>query len=129
MICWYTGILGNISLRTKSRFTNDALSVHIVDKRSVSKESIIVIRPSFMKNHYELRFVNRGGYISPGLRTECVIDFRSPVFDMCRSGDIRGLRDAFDSGSVSLDAVNPLGMGLLHVSTFSRPSFSSPDTR
>lgn len=114
MICWYTGILGNISLRTKSRFTNDALSVHIVDKRSVSKESIIVIRPSFMKNHYELRFVNRGGYISPGLRTECVIDFKSPVFDMCRSGDIRGLRDAFDSGSVSLDAVNPLGMGLLH---------------
>ena len=131
IICWFTGILGNISLRTKSRFLDDKLSVHVVDKRSVSKECVIVIRPSFMKNRYELHFVNRGGHISTTLSTECIIDFRAPVFDMCRLGDIRGVRDALESGSVSLDAVNPWGMGLLHVSTFSRPSFpsSSSETR
>lgn len=51
---------------------------------------------------------------------DCVVDFRAPVFNMCRSGDIRGLRDAFYSGSVSLNVVNPLGMGLLHVSVVVR---------
>lgn len=34
---------------------------------------------------------------------------------MCRAGDIRGFQDAFESGSVSLNVVNPFRMTLLHV--------------
>lgn len=123
LLCWYTGILGSISLRTKSKIINDALNVHAVHGRTVSEESVIVFRPSFMKNQYELRFVNRCGSISRTLSTDCVVDFYPPVFDMCCSGDIRGLCDAFDNGSVSINVVDPLGRGLLHVSTF--PGFLS----
>ena len=49
-----------------------------------------------------------------------MVGFKALVFDMCRSGDIRGLQDAFYNGSVSLNVVDPLGMGLLHVSVIAR---------
>ncbi len=117
MFVWYTGILGNVSLQTKSKVINGTLNVHIVHKRSVYEERVIVIRSSFTNNQFELRFVNKCGHISRTLSTDCVVDFKAPVFDMCRSGDITGLRDAFNSGSASIHVVNPFGMGLLHVST------------
>ena len=128
MLFWYAGILGNISLQTKSKVVDDALNVHIVHKRSSSEEFIVVFRPSFMINKYELRVVYRRGQISTTLYTDCVVDFKAQVFDMCRAGDIGGLLAAFESGSVSLDVVDPYGMGLLHVSTITRHLCSSSNT-
>ena len=121
MLLWHLGILGYVSVQTESKFVDDIHNADTVDKRLMSKERIIVFRPSFWKIQLELHYFNNSGRISRTLSTDCVIDFKAPVFDMCRSGDIEGLRDAFYSGSISLDVVNPLGMGLLHVSVVARP--------
>lgn len=110
------GILGNVSIQTKSKFVDDTVNAHAVDKRFMSEEHTVVVRPSFWKAQFGLHYVNNCGRISRTLSTDYVVDFKAPVFDFCRSGDIKGLRDAFYSGSISLDVVNPLGMGLLHVS-------------
>lgn len=128
MIFWYTGLLGDIRLQTKSKVIDGASNVHIVDKRFDFEESIIIFRPFLVKNQYELHFVNRCGHISRTLSTDCVVEFDAPVFGMCRSGDIRGLRDAFYSGSVSFNVVDPYGNGLLHVSTLPRPLSSPSDS-
>ena len=119
---WYMGKFGNIIIQTRLKIVDDDLKFHIVGKQSVSEERIIVLRPAFMKNQFELRFVNKYGHISRTLSTDCVVDYRAPVFDMCRLGDVKGLQDVFRSGSASLHVVNPLGMGLLHVSIFSPDS-------
>lgn len=128
-LSWYIGILGNVSLRTKSKVIHEVRNVHIVNKPSLYDECIFIFRPSFLKKQYELRLTNGCGLISRSLTTDCVVDFKAPVFEMCRLGDIRGLRQAFSGGSTSLNVVDPFGMGLLHVSTFARPSSSSSDTR
>ena len=121
MILRYMGILGYASVQTKSRFVDDTHNAHTVDKRFVSHERIIIFRPSFWKAQLELHFANTCGRISRTLSTDCVIGLKAQVFKMCRSGDLRGMQDAFYSGSVSLNVVDPLGMGLLHVSVVARP--------
>ena len=117
MLACYAGIFGTISLQTKSKVIGGALSVHFSDRLSMSEENIVIFKPSFMKRQFELRTVKRCGHISRNLSVDCVVGFDAPVFDMCRAGDIRGLRDAIYSGQVSIDVVNPWGMGLLHVCT------------
>lgn len=82
-----------------------------------------------MKKQYKLSVVNRCGGISRTLGTGCVVDFKAPVFNIVTQANNKGLRDAFHSGSVPLDAVSPVGLGLMPVSTFHRPLSSSFDTR
>lgn len=65
---------------------------------------------------------------SRSLSTDYIVDFDAPVFKMCRSGDIRRLRDAFFSGSVSFNVVDPCGNGLLQVSSLPRPLSSPSDS-
>ena len=50
------------------------------------------------------------------LNVDHVVDYKNPVFEMCRSGDILGLHGAFCGERASPDMVNLCGMGLLHVS-------------
>ena len=121
LFLWHTGILGYVSVRTKSKFVDDTHNAHTVDKQFVSQERIIIFRPSFWTVQLELHFANTYGRISRTLSTDCVIGFKAQVFEMCRSGDLQGLQDAYNSGSVSLNVVDPLGMGLLHVSVIARP--------
>ena len=121
MLLWYMGILGYVSILTKSKFIDDVFNVRTSDKRSISEERIVVVRPSFLMFQVELRYIKCCGRISRTLTIDCVVLFKAPVFDMCRSGDIKGLRDACYAGSVSLEVVDPLGMGLLHVSVVARP--------
>ena len=117
----HMGIFGYAIVQTKSRFVDDIHNTHTVDKRFVSEDRTIIIRPSFWKAQLELHFATICGRISRTLSTDCVIDFKAHVFEMCRSGDLRGLQDAYYNGSVSLNVVDPLGMGLLHVSVVARP--------
>ena len=49
LLPWYMGILGYVSIQTKSRFADDAHNTHTVDKQFVSEERIVVLRPSFWK--------------------------------------------------------------------------------
>ena len=121
MFLWHTGILGYVSVRTKSKFVDDTHNTHTVDKRFVSQERIIIFRPSFWKVQLELHLANTCDRISRTLSTDYVIDLKAQVFEMSRTGDVRGLQDAFYSGSISLNVVDPLGMGLLHVSIVARP--------
>ena len=121
MILQYMGILGYASVQTKSRFVDNTHNAHTFDKRFVSKERIIIFRPSFWKTQLELHFANTCGRISRTLSTDCVIGLKAEVFEMCRSGDLQGLQDAFYNGSIFLNVVDPLGMGLLHVSIVARP--------
>lgn len=72
-----------------------------------------------MKKHLEYRVVNRVGNIFRSITANCVVDFKEPIFEMCRSGDIRGIQAAIQN--ISLHVVNPLGMKLLHVSTILDP--------
>ena len=121
MLLWYLGILRNKSIQTKSKFIDDTVNAHTVDKRFVFEERMIVFRPSFWKAQFGLHYVNSCGRISRTLNMDCVVPFKTPVLEMCRSGDIGGLKDAFYAGSVSLNVVDPLGMGLLHVSVVANP--------
>ena len=121
MLLWYMRTLGYVSILSKSTFIDDAVNIRTVDKRLMSEEQIVVFRPPFLMSQVELRYVNCCGRISRALTVDHVIPFKAAVFDMCRSGDINGLRDAYYAGSVSLEVVDPLGMGLLHVSVAARP--------
>ena len=121
ILLWYMGILGCVSIQKKSKFIDDIVNAHTVDKRSMFEERIIVFRPSFWKAQFGLHYVNNCGRISRTLSTDCVVPFKTPVLEMCRSGDVGGLKAAFYAGSVSLNVVDPLGRGLLHVSVVARP--------
>ena len=119
MLSWYVGRFGSISVQTKSKVIDGALNVHFSDRRSMSEENIYIFKPSFLKRQYELRTAKGYGHIFRALNVDCVVGFDAPVFDMCSTGDFRGLQDAICSGHISRHVVNPLGMGLLHVSTLS----------
>lgn len=114
----YNGILGNVTVQNKSRFAGH--DIRFVDAKSVSEEMVVILRPSFLKHYYDLRRMRNFSRISWTLNVDCVVDYKDPVFEMCRSGDILGLHAAFCGGRASPDAVNSLGMGLLHVSEFFR---------
>ena len=116
LMTWYNGILGNVTIQKKSKSVGNALNVRVANARSISEETVIVLRPSFLTNHYELHFVESFGHISRTLNVDRVVDYKDPVFEMCRSGDITGLTDAFCGGRASPYTVNPMGTGLLHVS-------------
>ena len=121
MFFCYMGILGNVSIQTKSKFIDDTVNAHTVDKRIMSEECTVVFRPSFWKAEFGLQYVNNCGRISRTLSADCVVPFKTPVLEMCRSGDIEGLKHAFYANSVSLNVVDQLGMGLLHVSVAANP--------
>lgn len=121
MFLWHTGILGYVSVRTRSKFVDDIHNTHTVDKRFVSQERIIIFRPSFWKVQLELHFASTCDRISRTLSTDYVIDLKAQVFEMSRTGDVQGLKEAYYNGSISLNVVDPLGMGLLHVSIIARP--------
>ena len=115
IMTWYNGILGNVIIQKKSKSVSNALNVRVANARSTSEETVIVLRPSLLRNHYELHFVESFGHISRTLNVDRVVDYKDPVFEMCRSGDITGLHGAFCDGRASPYIVNPMGMGLLHV--------------
>lgn len=115
VMTWYNGILGNVTIQKKSKSVGNALNVCVARTTSTSQETIIVLRPSFLNNHYELHFVESFGHISRTLNVDRVVDYENPVFAMCRSGDITGLHSAFRGGRASPYTVNPMGTGLLHV--------------
>ena len=114
-LTWYNGILGNVTIQKKSKFVGSVLNVRAHNARSISKETVIVVRPSFLGNHYELHIVESFGCVSRTLNVDHFRDYKDPVFEMCRSGDISGLNEAFGGRRASPNTVNSMGTGLLHV--------------
>ena len=115
VMTWYNGIFGNVTIQKKLKSVGSALNVHVANARSTFEETVIVMRPSFLRNYYELHFVESFGHITRTLNVDRFVDYKDPVFEMCRSGDITGLHGAFCGGRSSPYTVNPMGTGLLHV--------------
>ena len=69
---WYNGILGNVTVQTKSSLIGSALNVRIFDE--TSEETVYILRPSFLKKYYELRYLKSCGRISRTLNIDRVVD-------------------------------------------------------
>ena len=106
---------GKVTIQKKSKSVGNALNVRVANARSMFEETVIVLRPSFLRNHYEVHFVESFGYISRTLNVDLVVDYKDPMFEMCRFGDITGLHGAFCDGRASPYTVNSTGTGSLHV--------------
>ena len=115
VMIWYNGILGNVTTQKSSKSVSNTLNVRVANARTTSEETVIVLRPSFLRNHYELHFVESFGHISRTLNVDPVVDHQDPVFKMCCFGDITGLRSAFCDGRASPYTVDSTGTSLLHV--------------
>ena len=115
VMTWYNGILGTVTIHKRSKSVSNAVNVHVANARSTSKETVIVLRPSFLRKYYELHFMETFGHISRTLNVDRIVDDRDPIFEMCRSGDITGLYSAFCEGRASLYTVDSWGTSLLHV--------------
>ena len=115
VMTWYNGILGNVTIQKKSKSVGNALNVRVANARFTSKETVLLLRPSFLRNHYELHCAESFGHISRTLNVNRVVDYKDPMFEMCRSGDITGLHGAFCDGRASPYTVNSTETGLLHV--------------
>ena len=113
---WYHGIFGQVTIQKISRFTGATLTLSPVHRESISEETIIILRPSFLKKRYALNYVESLGRISRTLNVDCVVEWKHPLLEMCRSGDILGLRGAVEGGRASFDIVDSQGWGMLHVS-------------
>ena len=115
MMTWYNGILGTVTIQKRSKSVSNALNIHVANARSTSEETVIVLRPSFLRKYYELHFTETFGHISRTLNVDRVVDHEDPIFEMCRFGDITGLHSAFCEGRASLYTVDSTGWSLLHV--------------
>ena len=113
---WYSGFLGTVTIRKKLKFASKSRDTAILDERSISQETTIVLGPSFMTKRYELRIMESFGHISRTLNVERVVAFGSPILKMASAGDMAGMYGAFCDGRASPDIVDPRGWGLLHVS-------------
>lgn len=94
-VTWYNGIFGNVTVQKDLKFVGSALEFRTVDAESEFEETVVVLRPPFLKKHYELRSVESFGRISRTLNVERVIDSKHPIFEICRAKDILGLYGAF----------------------------------
>jgi hypothetical protein len=112
---WYRGILGKITIQTKSRHTKIKRS-RAVGELPVVKEGTWTIRPSFLSYVVEMRYKQSFGQISRSLNIYPMLDRNEPVFKMCWDGDIAGLQVALSSGGISPFVSDKDGCTLLHVS-------------
>lgn len=119
-VTWYNGILGTVTILKKSKFASKSRELAILDKYTMSEETIVVLTPNLLKKRYELRYRESFGHISRTLNVQRVVDRKSPVFKMACAGDIAGMYSAFCDGRASPDIVDTSGRGLLHVSNLSR---------
>lgn len=112
---WYRGLFGFVVVQTKSKAFKRSASCRN-DNRAVVNETIIKVKPSFMRQLLELRLANNFGRISRTLSMYHVLEPDAPIFKLCKDGDLRGLQVALSSGGVSPFALDGYGQTLLHVS-------------
>ena len=71
-----------------------------------------------MRYAFEVRYIGSYWRVPTALRVYAVSNWRAPVFEMCKNGDLEGLQFMFSSGSVSPFVIDQFGRSLLHVSTY-----------
>ena len=111
---WYRGFFGRVDVHLKSKSLSTSKRRR-PGNRAISEEKTIRITPTLLRKTLELRFLDSFGQISRTLKTYPILDFRAPIFETCRSGDLEGLQVALSSGTASPFVLNEYGESLLHV--------------
>jgi hypothetical protein len=121
----YENILGRVYFRRASQ------SIVFQDGRNHSSEEAYnrtecawMFIPSLFSRCIELRFVNLLGSIQSSLRTCPTIPNDHPVWKMCETNDVEGMKRLFSNRQVSPFSVNPNGWTLLHVRTIMQDGIS-----
>jgi len=84
------------------------------EKQAIREKTVTITSP-MMKYTLEMFFGRSFLSVPRALRVYHVIDYRAPIFDMCRIGDLEGVQAAFADGSASPFAVNQWGSTPLYV--------------
>lgn len=111
----YKSIFGIIRFDKKSKRSNHCANTRSHQSDISLEEDLYLIKPSFLRRGFELRFCNSFGRISRSLSIYPVITADDPVFKMCQKGDIDGLQSAISRGSFSPFVLDHVGRTLLHV--------------
>lgn len=84
---------------------------------TINVEETVVIEfvPSFLSRCILLKYTNRCGFVSRSFRTYPVLPFDHPLWEMCYTGDMRGLRESFGNETLLPYAVDLFGRTPLHV--------------
>ena len=115
---WYWGIFGRIWIQKRAQFSSQLPCLTASESKPLTEETAIMIAPSFIRRLLEVRLAFSLGRVSRTLTVYTVVTSDSPIFDMCRNGDIHGLQTVFGSGEMSPFIVNGWGETLLHVRPF-----------
>ncbi|KAG8533962.1 uncharacterized protein KY384_001705 [Bacidia gigantensis] len=107
----YEGIFGSVEIRNKTKSLKSSPDGWA---HTVSQQKSFYIMCSFFRTALDIRFNSSFGYISRSLRYIPVLPYGSPVFDMCRSGQLERLQAAFTCQQISPFATDQWGNTLLH---------------
>lgn len=115
---WYWGIFGRIWIQKRAQFSSQLPCLTASGSKPLTEETAIMIAPSFIRRLLEVRLAFSLGRVSRTLTVYTVVTWDSPIFNMCRNGDIHELQTVFGSGKMSPYIVNEWGGTLLHVRPF-----------
>ena len=120
LLC-FCASLGNVHLRKKSTYIGDqdsSLSALKNSFTSFNEETIITIKPSFIRYAFEIRFENGLYSIPRALRIYPTLKYRAPIFESTSKGDFDSLVLALRHGNVSPFVQDEYGHSLLHVRVY-----------
>ena len=114
-LVWYRGVFGSVNIQLKSKYLPRS-NARRSGTQALTNEKTISITPIYLRKTFELQFLHSFGRISRTLSTYPILEYRAPIFEIIRKGDLHGLQLALSSGSVSPFALSENGLSLLHVS-------------
>lgn len=111
---WYRGYFGRVDIHVKSTSLSASKSRR-TGNRAVSEEKTIKITPAFLRKTLELRLLSSFGQVSRTLKIYPILKISTPIFSICKNGDLGGLQAALSSGTISPFVTDEYGWSLLHV--------------
>ena len=109
----YKGFFGNAYVRkTVTRLVGSH-----EETIPIFEEITYRIRPSFVSIAIEIQQSNNG-LVPQSLRYSPILPYDAPIFGMCESGDVGGVKMALTRGEVPLYAQNQFGQTLLQLACF-----------
>ncbi len=116
----YQGLFGNVRFKTTSKFLSRTPNSRILRKKAIAEETAITFSPSFVRKAFEIRYTFSLGRVSRTLNIYPTMKANSPIFMMCREGNLQGVQIALSNRTVSPYVMDEYGMTLVHyaASTF-----------
>ncbi|KAG8534001.1 uncharacterized protein KY384_000843 [Bacidia gigantensis] len=107
----YEGILGCVRMQRKAK---KIITPYNRGQKTIIEESRIIVAPIFMNRVFEYLYFQSYGQVARALKSFPVLPWHSPIFTMCRMGDITGIQRAFSNREVSPFAIDEDGWTTLH---------------